>query len=70
MDLPVRGLLHLGTLDAAPEARTPGAELDAALAVSCGPLLWAARSLAVTDGHPAPGCGWSPAAAPPSTTPA
>ncbi|MCX4883657.1 type I polyketide synthase [Streptomyces sp. NBC_00847] len=54
VDLPVRGLLHLGTLDAAPDARTPGAELDAALAVSCGPLLWAARSLGVTDGHPAP----------------
>ena len=52
--LRVRGLLHLGTLDAAPQARTPGEELDAALAVSCGPLLWASRNLTVTDGHPAP----------------
>ncbi|MGP8297707.1 type I polyketide synthase [Streptomyces inhibens] len=51
---PLRGLLHLGTLDAAPDAREPGPRLDAALATSCGPLLWAVRALTVTAGHPAP----------------
>ena len=51
---PVRGLLHLGTLDANPGARAPGPELDAALAVSCGPLLAATRSLTVTEGQAGP----------------
>ncbi|MCD0450494.1 acyltransferase domain-containing protein [Actinocorallia sp. API 0066] len=42
----IAGIVHLGALDAAPDVRTPGPELDAALARACGPLTFLPRLLA------------------------
>ncbi|WP_246450250.1 type I polyketide synthase [Allostreptomyces psammosilenae] len=50
----LRGLIHFGTLDAGPELREVGPELDRALAVSCAPLLAVPRALANKVGRRAP----------------
>ncbi|TDC25341.1 SDR family NAD(P)-dependent oxidoreductase, partial [Streptomyces sp. 8K308] len=44
-----RGLVHCGALDADRAAPAPGPETEAALALSCGPLLAAARVLRGAD---------------------
>jgi acyl transferase domain-containing protein len=53
-DPAVRGLIHLGALHDGADPRMPGAELDEALALSCGPLLFAPHVLRARFGVPAP----------------
>ncbi|MER5350216.1 acyltransferase domain-containing protein [Kitasatospora sp. NPDC002551] len=50
----VRGLVHLGALHDAADPRLPGPELDGALALACGPLLFAPKVLRARPGAPAP----------------